>query len=377
MTATLLRFPISRIRCHFRPLILAGSAAAILCVFWFASRYPQLFAKSEHLGQSLPSMAWSSELLPVAANAPLWQKIAFGAVNWLDSMKTGMSFGVLFGAWLHTLLRYYPLKIGSNLYLNSLKGALVGAPAGVCANCAVPMACGVTRGNGRVEVALGFLFSSPNFNPVVVAMTFMALPWTMSVTKYGILLVVILGIVPAVISWLERSRSLKPFTVGDEHNACAVHFDPEDCSEPFWPVFREMARDYGRHVWMLLKPTLTLMLLASLVSSALLVLVPWQSVLSEFTPLRAALISLIAVFMPVPIALDVMFAAQLQQQGVAPGYVMLFAMTLGTYSIIPGIYLWREVSRRLAVVLFVFFVVIGWLTALLFSLLLDPAVFPL
>jgi hypothetical protein len=81
--------------------------------------------------------------------------------------------------------------------------------------------------------------------------------------------------------------------------------------------------------------------------------------------------------MPVPIALDVMFAAQLQQQGVAPGYVMLFAMTLGTYSIIPGIYLWREVSRRLAVVLFVFFVVIGWLTALLFSLLLDPAVFPL
>ena len=61
-----------------------------------------------------------------------------------------------------------------------------------------------------------------------------------------------------------------------------------------------------------------------------------------------------------------MFAAQLYQQGVAPGYVMLFAMTLGTYSIIPSIYLWREVSKRLAVSLFIFFMVVGCLMALVF-----------
>ena len=61
-----------------------------------------------------------------------------------------------------------------------------------------------------------------------------------------------------------------------------------------------------------------------------------------------------------------MFAAQLQAQGVASGYVMLFAMTLGTYSIIPTIYLWREVSKKLAVILFVFFFAVGWLTGLLF-----------
>ncbi|MBA3651606.1 MAG: hypothetical protein H0W66_09055 [Chthoniobacterales bacterium] len=95
-----------------------------------------------------------------------------------------MTFGVLFGALLHTALRYYPLKVGKNLYLNSLKGALIGVPMGVCANCAVPAACGVTRGNGRVEVALGFLFSSPTFNPVVIAMTFSAFPLFMSITKY-------------------------------------------------------------------------------------------------------------------------------------------------------------------------------------------------
>ena len=75
--------------------------------------------------------------------------------------------------------------------------------------------------------------------------------------------------------------------------------------------------------------------------------------------------SLISTFMPVPIALDVMFAAQLHQEGVPTGYVMVFAMTLGTYSIIPSIYLWREVSKRLSVILFVFFMVVGWVLGLL------------
>jgi hypothetical protein len=45
---------------------------------------------------------------------------------------------------------------------------------------------------------------------------------------------------------------------------------------------------------------------------------------------------------------------------------MLFAMTLGTYSIIPSVYLWREVSEPLSVSLFAFFVVLRWGMAMLF-----------
>jgi uncharacterized membrane protein YraQ (UPF0718 family) len=347
-------------------LLLAAGAVALLSTFWFASRYPQLLTKAEHLGQALPSMAYSHEVLRAAENAPVWQRVLFGVVNWLDSMKVGMSFGVLFGALLHTCLRYYPLRIGKNLYLNSLKGALVGVPMGVCANCAVPTACGVTRGHGRIEVALGFLFSSPNFNLVVVMMTFTALPWTMSLTKYAILLLVILFVVPGVISWLERAKPLEVLTVSDEGSSCAIPLMSLDCTETLWRVLKGLGLDYAKNVWMLVKPTVTIMLLASVVSAAMLTLIPWQSVLSEATPARLALVSLVSVIMPVPIGLDVMFAAQLQQQGVAPGYVMLFAMTLGTYSIIPSIYLWREVSRPLAVILFVFFLGVGWITGLLF-----------
>jgi uncharacterized membrane protein YraQ (UPF0718 family) len=229
------------------------------------------------------------------------------------------------------------------------------------------VACGVTRGNGRVEVALGFLFSSPNFNPVVVLMTFMALPLAMSITKYAILLFVILVVVPSLIRWLERDKPLPVFSAVDETATCAIQLPPsEDCQEPFLKVFRELARDFGKHVWMLLKPTITLMLLASVVSAALLVLIPWDALLSEKTPLGLAVASLISTFMPVPIALDVMFAAQLHQQGVPAGYVMMFAMTLGVYSIIPSIYLWREVSKTLAVALFVFFMVLGWVLGMVF-----------
>jgi hypothetical protein len=97
---------------------MVGSAVVLLGAFWFASRYPQLFSKIEHVGQALPSMAYSSEVVTVGADAPAWQRIVATAINWLASMTIGMSFGVLLGALLHTVLRYYPLRIGDNLYLN-------------------------------------------------------------------------------------------------------------------------------------------------------------------------------------------------------------------------------------------------------------------
>ena len=212
-------FSFGRLRCYYRPMLMAVGGLVILCIFWFTSRYPSLFSKAAHIGQALPSMAYSSEFWKLPADASIWQQILYGSVNWLASMRVGMTFGVLFGALLHTVLQYYPMKIGKNLYLNSLKGALIGIPMGVCANCAVPTACGLTRGHGRVETALGFLFSSPNFNPVVVAMTFSALPLAMSLTKYAILILVIVVVVPGLVSWLERSKPMAVVTI--EHDTAS------------------------------------------------------------------------------------------------------------------------------------------------------------
>lgn len=365
MNASAPAISFDRIRCYYRPILLIAAAIALLCTFWFTSRYPALLKKQAHLGQSVATMAYGSEVIKIAADAPTWKRIFASSVNWLDGMKIGMTFGVLFGALLHTWLRYYPLKIGRNLYVNSIKGALVGVPMAVCANCSVPVACGVTRGHGRVEVALGFLFSSPNFNPVVMMMTFTALPLAMSLTKYAVLLFVIVLVVPGVITWLERKKPLTMLTAGDE-SSCAIPISPIECTDTLGGVVAELSRDFARHVWMLAKPTITLMLLASLASAAMIVLIPWDSLLAEPSPGRLAAISMLSTLMPVPIALDVMFASQLHVQGVAPSFVMLFAMTLGTYSVLPSIYLWREVSRTLAVVLFAFFALTGFVLGMAF-----------
>ncbi|MBA3651607.1 MAG: hypothetical protein H0W66_09060 [Chthoniobacterales bacterium] len=173
----------------------------------------------------------------------------------------------------------------------------------------------------------------------------------------------ILLVVPGLIGWLERDKPLPALHVGD---ACEIPPATKSCEEGFFAVFAELFEQYARNVWMLAKPTLTLMVLASVGSATLLVLVPWNALLSEVTPLNAAAVSLLAVFMPVPIALDVMFPAQLLHQGIASGYVMLLTTTLGTFSILPAIYLWRDVSRLLAVSLLGFFFVTGWVMAMIF-----------
>jgi uncharacterized membrane protein YraQ (UPF0718 family) len=356
----------SKIRSYWRPLILIGAGVFLVVTFWVSSRYPQLSSKAERVGEALPTMAFSNQVLESTVDDPAWWQILASSINWLEGMKIGMTFGVLLGALLHTILRYYPLKIGNNLYLNSLKGALIGVPMGVCANCAVPTACGVTRGHGRVEVALGFLFSSPNFNPVVVTMTFMALPLGMVITKYAILLLLIAVIVPSLIRFLERKQPLQVVTADEDAGACAIDLPDGDCGQPFFAAFVELAREYRKNVWMLLKPTITLMLLASVAAATMLVLIPWDTLLSGENPLQLAIVSMCSVFMPVPIALDVLFAAHLQAQGVHSGYVMLFLMTLGTYSIIPAVYLWREVSKTLAATLFAFFLATGFTLGLLF-----------
>ena len=359
-----IRFPTRGKRCYYRQAILIVAGILLVGGFWFASRYPQLLGKAQHVNDVLPSMAYGSIVFPVDATDPAWQRILCTMGNWLNGMKIGMGFGVLLGGLLHTVLRYYPLKLGSNLYLNSVKGALVGVPAGVCANCSVPVACGVTRGAGKVEAALGFLFSSPNFNPVVVVMTFTVLPLSIAIAKYGVLVLVIALAVPLLVRWSQNRSNIEE-AIADSA-ACAIDLSGPPCQQSFGDVLSELGRMYLRHVYELLRPTVVIMLCASLVSSAALVLIPWSELLSEITPGKLALASFLATAMPVPIALDVIFAGNLHSQGVPTGYVAMFAMTLGTYSVIPSIYLWREVSRKLAVSLFLLFWAIGFISGLVF-----------
>src|SRR5258706_14945280 len=46
MTPAIVGWRVDRIRCHWRPIILIGTGVVLVCLFWFGSRYPQLFHKA-------------------------------------------------------------------------------------------------------------------------------------------------------------------------------------------------------------------------------------------------------------------------------------------------------------------------------------------
>ncbi len=349
------------IRCFYPLFVLALIAAGILSLFWFGSRYPQLLLKAHDLGHhAVASFIWNSELIKISASATLLEKIWGNFVNWIWSMRIGMSFGLSMGALLHTLFEFYPPKLSSNIYLNTLKGIAIGAPAAVCVNCAVPIACGLTRGKAHIESALSFMFSSPTLNFIVISMVVSAFPIYYAAIQYTLLAVLLLGLVPLIVYVMNRNLQT-PKDI--ELSVCTLPLDLQDCKKTILQATREVLKQYGLNLWKLVKSAVPMMLGAALISSIVIQFIPFQTIFAQVTFGGLLLTALVTVFLPVPIALDVVVAQQLYSHGVSAPYVMLFLFTLGTYSILPMTYLWQEVSKKLAVGLYFMFVALGLIGA--------------
>jgi hypothetical protein len=74
MSTATAHLTVTQVRCHWRPAIMVAAGLALFVLFWFASRYPQLLRKAEHVGQVLPSMSiipsiylWREVSKPLAA----------------------------------------------------------------------------------------------------------------------------------------------------------------------------------------------------------------------------------------------------------------------------------------------------------------------
>ena len=65
-----------------------------------------------------------------------------------------MTFGIIFGAILMLLISLLKKKSTESGFGNTLIGMIVGAPLGVCVNCAAPIAKGLYAGGARVEMML-------------------------------------------------------------------------------------------------------------------------------------------------------------------------------------------------------------------------------
>lgn len=348
--------------------MLLAFAAAVLALFWVGSRYPSLFHKAQTIGHhEVASYIWTEQLMQLPAHPTLIDRVVASFANWIWSMRIGMSFGLAIGAFFHTVFQYYPPKLGGNLYLNTLKGIMTGAPAGVCVNCAVPIACGITRGKANIESALSFMFSSPTLNFVVISMIFASMPVAFGIVQYSMIALVLLVFVPLIVHVYNQSQP----ALAEPAAACSISLKKEECDKSLVDTAKEVGALYVKNLWHLIKSAVPLMLAAAMISAVVMELLPLQAIFAHVSFMAIAGLALVTVLLPIPIALDVIVAQQLYAHGVPAPYVMLFLATLGTFSILPMSYLWTEVSKKLALGLYAMFVVLGITTAYVIQVLVH------
>ena len=331
--------------------------AALAIQFWTQSRYPSLNEKAIMSGAMQLEDSLSFEaLIPVLPEYPVWKKIGISTVNWIKTNERGMTFGVLFGAAFLTLLGYLRRVSFDNPFANSALGMAMGAPLGVCVNCAAPIAKGMYAGGARAESTLSAMVASPTLNVIVLTMLFSILPFYMAVMKIALSLFVILLAVPILCRFLP-ARELQ---VADRVR-CSLPDPaaPPARENPVQALLR-FVLDYGKNLWFIVWTTVPLMLLAGFLGSVVATLLPNDLLRNvPFGFLVLFMASLVGTFLPVPIGFDVAVAGALLNGGLAPGYVMALVFTLGIFSIYSFFIVAGAISWRAAWLLGALIVALG------------------
>ncbi|MBX2860678.1 MAG: permease [Vampirovibrio sp.] len=328
-------------------------AVIVAGVFWVGSRYPQLVAKSEAGHTALTSMITLAPLFNIDATRPVWEQLGLATLNWLNANKIGMTFGVIFGAALLSVFQTLGKQKGRNGFLNSFFGMLMGAPLGVCVNCAAPIAKGMIAGGGRMETALATMISSPTLNMIVAVMLFSLFPLELVLFKYGFTLLVILVGVPLLVKWLQPDpAAILENTVCELPSAgtCALpDNDLSMTSESWGAAFQQAGSLFGKNLWYIFKLTVPFMFLAAFLTAAIHQWLPLESLVQQ-TPTAAGvvLVSAIGILLPLPMAFDVILTHSFYEAGAPLAYVLPLLFGFGVYSVYPFLILWNTVSRPVA-----------------------------
>lgn len=325
--------------------------------FWLGSRYPDLNEKGAiGVQRDLQGIAFDI-VLPVSPDDPAWKKIVFTTVNWMQTNKKGMAFGLVFASCLMTVLGFIEKGRIEGLFANTFKGFLIGAPMGLCVNCAAPVAYGLKKGGARPETALGAMLSSPSMNVVVIGMMFSLLPWYLAALKLGFSLLLVFGFVPLLVRLAPASWMTPRTDVADTCSIDAVCDLSSETTPPtnWGEALGWTAKTFFGNLWRLGKQTVPLMILAGLLGSTLITFLPFD-VIQSINDLGAgdqriwAMVGLaiFGVFLPVPMAFDVVLVAMLLGLGIPVSFAMVLLFTLGSYSFYSYLIVARAFSHMTA-----------------------------
>lgn len=350
-----------------RALLVLLVIVAVAVNFWSGSRYPSLEEKAIMGGSAQLEDPLSFEAsIQIQPGDSTSKRIVLTTINWIETNLQGMMFGLMLGACLLTLISLIPARGHRNGFVNTLIGVGVGTPLGVCVNCAAPVAKGMHDGGARLETTLATMFSSPTLNIVVLSMLFSIFPLYLTVIKLTQTLIFILLLVPLLSRWAFKKERM--LTYGEA--SCAIP-PPESLpikespaadpvNESWLAALRGTAILLARNLFYIVIRTVPLMLLAGLLGAVVVHLVPLPALVEyQATILTVALIALVGIFLPVPVAFDIVLVAVLISAGAPMIYSMTLLFTLGIFSIYPFFIIWTSISARVAVVLTVVLVVIG------------------
>jgi uncharacterized membrane protein YraQ (UPF0718 family) len=338
-----------------RLIIFSIGLIALVASFWMGSRYPELDMKSAMAGSISPSSSLSfEEVFQVEDHFPYWKKVAYSTGNWLNTNKRGMTFGILFAALIMSFLQLLHFRRVKNPFLATLAGISIGSPLGVCVNCAAPISKGIYDAGARVEAALSTLISSPTLNVIVLTMLFSIFPLPLALTKLVLVILTIFIIIPFLgkyhhHAYLESGSTcpLPPQELPDKE---------ETWAEAIIGCFRNFANGLA---YIIIR-TVPLMFVAGFIGSVVVYLFPLE-MLTDAEPTILLLFgtAIVGVLLPVPIALDIIFSQTLLIAGVPLPFIMTLLFTLGIFSIYAFFIVWGSISKRIAIILTVTFILLG------------------
>lgn len=349
-------------------LFVAVAAVAVLALsFWLGSRYPALNAKALS-GEATPMSGLAFDiLLEILPDSSVWWEFVANVTNWIYTNIKGMTFGVLFGGAVLTLLPLLRRRSFENGFANAALGTAIGAPLGVCVNCAAPIAFGLHQGRMRLETTLSAMLASPTLNVIVVTMSFTLLPLHLALIKLGLALVLVLLVVPLLCRFvlkqdtsLTRQGAQLVEAVSQKglsrlYARFGPSVDPDNDPQPPWGAAKWFVRTYLRATAFVCAVTVPMMLLAGVLGavvamwsdpSSLQAVLPWHFGLKMLAALVA--VAVLSSFVPAPIALDVILTAVLIASGLGLEYAVAILIGLGSFSVYAFFVLWKGVSLRAA-----------------------------
>ncbi len=358
-----------------RPAIILIFFMVVTCLsFWMSSRYPDLSEKTILSDSPILSSLGFFPVFEIHENDPTWKKVLLETGNWINTNKKGMSFSFFIGAFLLCLLPLFKRSSFNHGFTNSLLGLGIGAPLGICVNCAAPVARALYGGGSAMQTALSTLIASPTLNIVVLTMALSLFPFYVIAIKVILTLVFILVLIPLACRYLFQ----KEIQAHQQDAICKIPSKPEEDTSGLLQVHNWISalwwafKQYLKNFIFLLKIALPLMILAGFLGSLITILVPWSHIetLGEYNSAAsmAVALPLIALFgtvLPAPMAFDVILASVLLQAGIPIQYVSVILFTLGSFSIYAFFIIWKSMSLRIATLLTLTTMILGICTGLI------------